>query len=216
MKTRKLMKVTIAFAVVLLVAGFVITHVLAQGNGVGYQGNSKKGLQGDSSTQQGIMQQNRVQDSQLNECTGECDNCANCTKSMNQVNNTKQGNNANLKGQGIQGNQNKIDCNSCLPQTNQQGNMYGNQNQMNQMNQMMEEDCEYSVEISGQELKTSTIEQIAAQWGIDAQALLNAITKEFGLNGNYNTYNVLEDLRQEYRFTPAQIKTIAEDIKNTA
>lgn len=233
MKKGKLMKVTITFAVVMLVAGFVLTYAIAQGNGVGSQGSGNKGLQGNTSVQRGIMQQqkglqnniplqgkntnpvgqgNQMEQGNLNktECNCDCECCLEEESLQEQIQQQLQEQkHSMLQSQELQQSQDDQ-----LPL--KQGNMYGNQNQINQMNQLMVEDCEYSVEISGQTLKNSTIEQIAAQWGIDTQTLLNYIVNEFGLNGNYNTKNILENLRQEYRFTPAQIKTIAENIKKTA
>ena len=76
-------------------------------------------------------------------------------------------------------------------------------------------DCEYSYEITGQALKSMTIEQIAEKWEISADTLLIGIMDAFGLKGNYNIGNLLDDLRQEYRFRPAEIKVIAENIKST-
>lgn len=229
MKNRKIMKVTITLAVIGLVAGLLIINALAQGNGVGSQGNGKKGMQGNISSQQEVIQQQKGL----------------------QGNFSQPGRNSNAFGHGNQDGQgnlnNKMDCNcdcECsldgnvlqeqlqeqkrnmlqsqeiqpLPKTQtplQKGNMDGRQNQMGQMNQIAPEDCDYSVEISGQTLKNSTIKQIAAQWDIDAQQLLDNITKTFGLSGSYSTSSILNDLRQEYRFTPAQIKMIAEEMKGT-
>ena len=210
----------------LLVAGFVISYALAQGNGFS-QGSGKKGLQENNSVQQGMMQQQKG-----------------LQENMSQQG-LQQGKNANPGSPKSQGNMNSAECNcNCececniegetvqeqiqqqlrgqegnmqqAPGSQQSGNGVGNQNQMNQMNQVMTEDCdcEYSVEVSGQTLKNSTIGQIADLWGIEAETLLAAIETEFGLKGSYSTSSILDDLRQEVRFTPAQIKMIAENIKN--
>ena len=78
------------------------------------------------------------------------------------------------------------------------------------------EDHEYSVEIEGSEMKKLTIKQVAAMWGIDAQKLLNTVTAEFKLKNSFNTDTVLDDMRSEYKFSPAMVKDIAERIKKEA
>ena len=72
---------------------------------------------------------------------------------------------------------------------------------------------DYSVEIEGSEMKKLTISQIASMWEIDAQLLLGKIVTEFGLTHEYNTDSVLDDLRNENKFSPSLIKEIAENIK---
>ncbi|MCK5477092.1 MAG: hypothetical protein KAI55_04185, partial [Candidatus Aenigmarchaeota archaeon] len=71
----------------------------------------------------------------------------------------------------------------------------------------------HSVEIEGSEMKQLTVQQVADLWEIDSQKLLDRIIKEFGLKGNYTTENVLDEIREEYKFSPALIKDIAEEIK---
>jgi ABC-type glycerol-3-phosphate transport system substrate-binding protein len=78
------------------------------------------------------------------------------------------------------------------------------------------EDHEYSVEIEGSEMKKLTIKQVASMWGIDAQKLLNSIIAEFKLKNSYTTDTVLDDMRSEYKFSPAMVKEIAERIKKEA
>ena len=72
---------------------------------------------------------------------------------------------------------------------------------------------EYSVHISGMELKAMRIIDIAKLWGIDGNILLNEIVKEFNLKQNYSVENTINDLRGEYRFSPFQIKDIAQKLK---
>lgn len=76
------------------------------------------------------------------------------------------------------------------------------------------EEDEYAVEIEGQDMKLLTIKEIADLWQIDAAKLLTEIRAKFNLQGTYTIDSVLEDLRAEYKFSPAQIKDIAEAIKN--
>ena len=72
---------------------------------------------------------------------------------------------------------------------------------------------EYSVEIPGNELKALKISDIAELWEIRADFLLNEIIKEFNLKLSYNISNTIDELRKEHKFSPTQIKDIAESIK---
>ena len=67
--------------------------------------------------------------------------------------------------------------------------------------------------VNGMEMKTMTITDIAALWGIDAGELLEEIKNEFELTQEYNISNTTDDLRGEYRFSPYQIMEIAQRIK---
>lgn len=67
--------------------------------------------------------------------------------------------------------------------------------------------------VSGMEMKTMTIADIANLWGIDGDSFLAEMTKEFNLQQEYTTDNTIDDLRGEYRFSPYQIMEIAERIK---
>ena len=72
---------------------------------------------------------------------------------------------------------------------------------------------DHSVEIEGSEMKQLTVQQVADLWEIDSQKLLDGIVEEFEFKGNYTTETVLEDMRLEYKFSPAIIKDLAEEIK---
>lgn len=68
--------------------------------------------------------------------------------------------------------------------------------------------------VSGMEMKTMTIADIANLWGIDGDRLLAEITEEFNLQQeNYTAGNTIDELRGEYRFSPYQIMEIAQRIK---
>ena len=67
--------------------------------------------------------------------------------------------------------------------------------------------------VSGMEMKTMTITDIAALWGIDAGKLLDGIQNEFELSQQYSVNSTIDGLRGEYRFSPYQIMEIAERIK---
>ncbi|MCK4500778.1 hypothetical protein KAU11_09785 [Candidatus Babeliales bacterium] len=77
-----------------------------------------------------------------------------------------------------------------------------------------EHDDDYSVEIEGKDMKLLTVQDVADLWEIDSEVLLSGIVAEFDLNGSYTVNTVLEDIRDaEYKFSPAQIKDMAEEIK---
>jgi hypothetical protein len=76
------------------------------------------------------------------------------------------------------------------------------------------EDHEYSVQIEGREMKNLTIKQVADLWGIDAQKLLDGIVTEFKVKNSYTINSVLDTIRNEYKFSPAMVKAIAEKIKS--
>ena len=76
-----------------------------------------------------------------------------------------------------------------------------------------DDEHDHSVEIEGSDLRYLTVQEIADLWEIDSGVLLSRIITEFDLEGNYNSYNVLEEIREEYKFSPAQIKDVAEEIK---
>lgn len=68
--------------------------------------------------------------------------------------------------------------------------------------------------VSGMEMKTMTIADIANLWGIDGDRLLAEITEEFNLQQEkYTAGNTIDELRGEYRFSPYQIMEIAQRIK---
>jgi len=70
--------------------------------------------------------------------------------------------------------------------------------------------------VSGMEMKTMTIADIAVLWGINADELLDEIKNEFELTQEYNNSNTIDDLRGEFRFSPYQIMEIAQRIKTAS
>lgn len=69
------------------------------------------------------------------------------------------------------------------------------------------------IKISGAELKAMTIADIAKLWGIDdASSLLNEIIDTFNLKNAYTAENTIDELRGEIRFSPFQIKEIADKL----
>ena len=81
----------------------------------------------------------------------------------------------------------------------------------------MEEEHEHDhfVEIEGSAMKALSIKEVANLWEIDAEILLSKIIEEFKLQGDYTVNTILEEIRDaEYKFSPAMIKDLAEEIKN--
>ena len=72
---------------------------------------------------------------------------------------------------------------------------------------------DHSVEIEGKDMKLLTVQEVADLWEIDSEVLLSRIITEFDLKESYTVSTILEDIRDEYAFSPALIKDIAEDIK---
>ncbi|MBA7497946.1 hypothetical protein ES704_00680 [subsurface metagenome] len=75
---------------------------------------------------------------------------------------------------------------------------------------------ELQAHVSGMEMKTMTIAEIATLWGINAGELLDGIKNEFELIQEYNIASTIDDLRGEYRFSPYQIMEIAQRIKTAS
>ena len=73
---------------------------------------------------------------------------------------------------------------------------------------------DHFVEIEGSEMKNLTVQEVANLWEIDAEILLSEIIAEFELQEDYTVDTILEKIRDaEYKFSPAIIKDIAEEIK---
>lgn len=76
------------------------------------------------------------------------------------------------------------------------------------------DDHDHSVEIEGKDVRSLTVQEVADLWEIDSEILLSGIITEFDLKGSYTVNTVLEDIREaEYKFSPALIKDMAEEIK---
>jgi hypothetical protein len=86
-------------------------------------------------------------------------------------------------------------------------------NDSSQNNTVTFSEEEYSVEISGNRMKSMTIGEIAQLWGIDANQLLNKLKEDLLLKMDYSINNTVDDLRTEMRFSPSIIKGVAENLK---
>ena len=72
---------------------------------------------------------------------------------------------------------------------------------------------DHSVEIEGKDMKLLSVQEVADLWEINSEVLLQRIIQEFDLKESYTVNFVLEDIREEYKFSPAMIKDMAEEIK---
>jgi hypothetical protein len=69
------------------------------------------------------------------------------------------------------------------------------------------------VKISGAELRALKIVDIAALWEIEANLLLNDLVTNLNLTHTYTVDNTIDMLRLENRFSPSQVKIIADNLK---
>ena len=69
------------------------------------------------------------------------------------------------------------------------------------------------VKISGAELRALKIVDIAALWEIEANPLLNDLVTNLNLKHTYTVENTIDMLRSENRFSPNQVKMIADNLK---
>ena len=76
-----------------------------------------------------------------------------------------------------------------------------------------DEEHDHSVEIEGKDMKLLSVQEVADLWEIDSEILLQDIIQKFELKESYTVDTVLEDIREEYKFSPAMIKDMAEEIK---
>jgi uncharacterized protein YceK len=77
------------------------------------------------------------------------------------------------------------------------------------------EEHDHSVQIEGSEMKALSVQEVADLWKIEPEVLLSKIIAEFDLQKEYDVDVTLEEIRQaEYKFSPAIIKDLAEEIKN--
>ena len=77
------------------------------------------------------------------------------------------------------------------------------------------EEHEHSVVIEGSEMKALSVQEVADLWEIDSEVLLSKIVAEFELQGDYTVDTTLDEIRNaEYKFSPAIIKDLAEEVKS--
>ena len=188
MKSSRNLKVGVILLVIALAVGIFAAFALADGNGLKGNGNSNQG-------------QNQ--------------NCEDCIGSSNNGMNAGMGNSKDAPdddGDGIPNGQDQDyvphDCDEECDGTcdsEPKGNGMGRNSSDNITG--------LQSHVSGMEMKTMTIEDIATLWGVDAGELLKGIKIEFELTQMYNIGSTIDDLRGEYRFSPYQIMEIAERIK---
>jgi len=191
MKSTSMFKVGTILMVIALAVGIFAALALADGNGLKGRGNSNQG-------------QNQ--------------NCEDCTGSPNNEINTGMSNCENAPdddGDGIPNGQDDDYVPSCDGECD--SNCDGEPKGSSGMRRNSSDNISgLQAHVSGMEMKTMTIANIATLWGIDAGKLLDGIQNEFKLTQSYTLTNTLDDLRGEYRFSPYQIMEIAERIKTAS
>lgn len=207
MKNSRFFKGGIILLALMLVVGIFSAIALADGNGMnGMRGRSS----GDIETPRYGMQ------NKGNSNQGPNQNCEDCAGALNSEINTGMGNRDNAPdddGDGIPNGQDKDyvlhDCDEECDGTcdsEPKGNGWRKNSSDNVTG--------LEAHVSGMEMKTMTIADVAALWGIDdSEQLLENIKNEFKLTQEYNTNNTIDDLRGEYRFSPNQIMELAEKLK---
>jgi len=190
MKSASMFKVGTILMVIALAVGIFAALALADGNGLKGKGNSNQG-------------QNQ--------------NCEDCTGSPNNGINTGMSNCEKAPdddGDGIPNGQDDDYVPSCDGECDStcDGEPKGSGMRRNSSDNI----SGLQTHVSGMEMKTMTIANIATLWGIDAGKLLDGIQNEFKLTQSYTLTNTLDDLRGEYRFSPYQIMEIAERIKTAS
>ena len=196
MKSSRICKGRIILLAVVLIIGIFSTMVLADSNGLKGKGTP-----------------NQLKNQNYEDCT-ECLNNGGNNETSNSMGN--KGDAPDDDGDGVPNGQDNDyilhncddDCDgTCVSEPKGSGlrrNFSGNN---------PESISEYRVNISGRELRTISVAKLAQFWGVDANKLLEEIKNEFKLTQEYNIDNTIDDLRGEYKFSPYQIKELAEKLK---
>ena len=191
MKSTRIFKVGTILIVIALAVGIFAALALADGNELKGKGNSNQG-------------QNQ--------------NCEDCTGSPNNGINTGMGNSEDAPDEDGDGIPNGQDPDYTLHDCDKEcdGTCDGIPQGSGMRRNSTDNISGLQAHISGMEMKTMTIANIATLWGKDAGKLLDGIQNEFKLTQSYTLTNTLDDLRGEYRFSPYQIMEIAERIKTAS
>ncbi|HDP36376.1 MAG TPA: hypothetical protein ENN27_00685 [Candidatus Atribacteria bacterium] len=207
MKSSRNLKVGITLLVIALAVGVFALVVWADGNGTyGMRGGSK----GNIETPRYGMQNKEVSNQMQNQ---DCEGCEDCVEG--------QGNGMDRKanapdddGDGIPNGQDSDYVSECDDECDGtcDSEPKGSGMRMNSSDNV----TGLQAHVSGMEMKTMTIADIAALWGINAGELLSGIQNEFELSQEYSYNNTIDDLRGEYRFSPYQIMEIAQRIKTAS
>jgi len=208
MKNSRIFKGGIVLLALALIVGIFSAIALAGNNGTnGMNG----GLKGNINTPGYGMQNNRG-----NSFQEQNQNCEDCAENLNSEMNTGMSNRENApdddedgipNGQDSDYTQHNCDeeCDGTCD-SEPKGNGWG-RNSSDNIDGLQ-------AHVSGMEMKTMTIADIAKLWGIDGDSFLAEMTKEFNLQQKeYTTNNTIDDLRGEYRFLPYQIMELAEKLK---
>lgn len=206
MKSSRNLKIGVTLLVAALAIGVFALVVWADGNGAYGMG---KGSSGNITTPRYGMQNKEFSNQMLNQG---CEGCEDCVEGQGNGMD-RRANVPDDDGDGIPNGQDKDyvphDCDeecdgTCDSEPKGSGMRRNSSDNI----------TGFRSHVSGMEMKTMTIADIAALWGIDAGELLEGIKTEFGLTYEYDINSTtINDLRGEYRFSPYQIMEIAERIK---
>ncbi len=205
MKSSRNLKIGVTLLVAALAIGVFALVVWADGNGAYGMG---KGSSGNITTPRYGMQNKEFSNRMLNQG---CEGCEDCVEGQGNGMD-RRANAPDDDGDGIPNGQDKDyvphDCDeecdgTCDSEPKSSGMRRNSSDNI----------TGFQSHVSGMEMKTMTIEDIATLWGVDAGELLKGIKVEFELTQMYNIGSSIDDLRGEYRFSPYQIMEIAERIK---
>jgi len=208
MKSSRIFKGGTILLVVALAVGVFALVVWADGNGTNGTYGMRGGSKGNIETPRYGMQNKEVSNQMQNQ---DCEGCEDCVEGLGNGMDRKA-NAPDDDGDGIPNGQDADyvhnDCDdecdgTCDSEPKGNGMKRNSSDNISGLH----------THVNGMEMKTMTITDIAALWGIDAGELLEGIKNEFELTQMYNIGSTIDDLRGEYRFSPYQIMEIAERIK---
>jgi len=210
MKSSRNLKVGVILLVIALAVGVFALVVWADGNGANGTYEMRGGSGGNIESPRYGMQNKEVSNQMQNQ---DCEGCEDCVEG--------QGNGMDRKanapdddGDGIPNGQDEDYVSECDDECD---GTYDSEPKGNGMGRNSSDNLTgLQVYVSGIEMKTMTIAEIAALLGIEAGELLDGIQNEFELTQEYNIGSTVEDLREEYRFSPYQIMEIAQRIKTAS
>jgi len=208
MKSSRNLKAGVILLVVVLAVGVFALVVWADGNGTyGMRGGSSV----DGVTPRYGMQNKEVSNQMQNQ---DCEGCEDCVEGLgNEM--SRKGNAPDDDGDGIPNGQDSDYESICDDECD--GTCDSEPKGTGMRRNSPDNISGLQAHVSGMEMKSMTIADIANLWGIDGDSFLAEMTKEFNLQQEkYTTDNTIDDLRGEYRFSPYQIMEIAERIKATS
>ncbi len=208
MKSSRNLKVGVTLLVIALAVGVFALVVWADGKGTyGMRGGSSV----DGVTPRYGMQSKEVSNQMQNQ---DCEGCEDCVEGQgNEMD--RKANAPDDDGDGIPNGQDEDYVSECDDECD--GTCDSEPKGSGMRRNSSDNVTGLQAHVSGMEMKTMTIADIAALWGVDVGELLEGIKNAFGLTQGYSiSSSTIDDLRGEYRFSPHQIMEIAQRIKTAA